>query len=301
MYKSKFNSAFTMIELLFVIVILGIVSSIASSIITQVYEGYIIQRATHITSIKTELAATQIANHLSFRIHGLTIGRKDSSTFLPVTQIDPSKTDYSILEWIEYDHDTFGAIENTANRLPVWSGYCDVENSSHTSLNTPASNLSYLSTILGYFGNTISDMNIFFQGREFNSTLSYNSFCTGYKGSNTHCTIPVSGIVGDTGITISPTSPTYLTEQYKLIRSAYAIVPINHHGNLYDLELRYNFQPWNSIHYDHASTKKSLLITDVSTFKFSNVGGTLRFKICAQENIGLDYNVSICKEKAILQ
>ena len=301
MYKTKSNSAFTMIELLFVIVILGIVSSITSSIIARLYEGYITQRAMHITSIKTELAATQIANHLSFRIHGLTIGRKDGANFLPITQIDATKTDYSILEWIEYDHDTFGAIENTADRLPVWSGFCDVDNSSHTTLNTPASNLSYLNTILGYFGNSISDMNVVFQGLEFSSTLLYSSFCTGYKGSNSQCAIPVSGIVGDTTISINPASPTYVTEQYKLIRSAYAIVPTNHHGKLYDLELRYNFQPWKSIHYDNANTQKSLLIKDVSTFKFSNVGGTLRFKICAQENIGLDYNISVCKEKAILQ
>jgi len=53
---------FSMLELIFVIVILGIVSSIGAEIIANVYESYIVQRAQHRASIKTELAAIQIAN-----------------------------------------------------------------------------------------------------------------------------------------------------------------------------------------------------------------------------------------------
>ena len=57
----KFKSAFSMIEVVFVIVVLGIVASIGSQIIVQVYESYIMQRAMHRTSIKTELAITQLS------------------------------------------------------------------------------------------------------------------------------------------------------------------------------------------------------------------------------------------------
>ncbi|MCW8821398.1 MAG: prepilin-type N-terminal cleavage/methylation domain-containing protein, partial [Sulfurovum sp.] len=62
------RTAFSMLELIFVIIILGIVSSIGAEIIAQVYESYIVQRATHRSSIKTELAATQIANRLTYAV-----------------------------------------------------------------------------------------------------------------------------------------------------------------------------------------------------------------------------------------
>lgn len=46
-----------MIELIFVIVVLGIVASIGSSIIAKVFDTYISQKAVSTSSIKTEIAA----------------------------------------------------------------------------------------------------------------------------------------------------------------------------------------------------------------------------------------------------
>ncbi len=45
------RAGFTMLEVVFVIVILGVVSSIGAEIIAQVYESYITQRASHRSSI----------------------------------------------------------------------------------------------------------------------------------------------------------------------------------------------------------------------------------------------------------
>ncbi len=53
MYKK--SHAFTMLELIMVIVILGIVSSIGSSLIAKTFESYIVQRALHKASMATEL------------------------------------------------------------------------------------------------------------------------------------------------------------------------------------------------------------------------------------------------------
>ncbi len=52
----SFRKAFSIIEIVFVIVILGIVASIASDIIVQVYDSYIVQRAVYRVNYKTELA-----------------------------------------------------------------------------------------------------------------------------------------------------------------------------------------------------------------------------------------------------
>jgi len=43
------------------------------------------------------------------------------------------------------------------------------------------------------------------------------------------------------------------------------------------------------------------LPNNVSVFKFTENGGTIQFKLCATENIGADYNISTCKEKAIIR
>ena len=67
--------AFSMIELIFVIIILGIISSIGAEIIASVYEQYIIQRAQHRASLKTELAATQIANRLAYAMPSTIVRR----------------------------------------------------------------------------------------------------------------------------------------------------------------------------------------------------------------------------------
>lgn len=59
----KMRVAFSMIELVFVIVILGIISSIGAEVIAQVYESYIVQRAQYRASAKTQIALNQI-DHL---------------------------------------------------------------------------------------------------------------------------------------------------------------------------------------------------------------------------------------------
>jgi len=86
MLFSHTRSALTMIELIFVIVILGIVSSIGAEIIANTYESYIIQRAEYRASMKTELALNQIANRLRYAIPG-TVGFRTTkaSAFTPIT------------------------------------------------------------------------------------------------------------------------------------------------------------------------------------------------------------------------
>ena len=94
---TTFRRGLTMLELVFVIVILGIVASITSSIIVQVYESYIVQRALHHASTKAELAATQIVNRLTYRISSSVIGKiKSTGVYLPLDQV-PDGT-YKVLE-----------------------------------------------------------------------------------------------------------------------------------------------------------------------------------------------------------
>jgi prepilin-type N-terminal cleavage/methylation domain-containing protein len=154
-YKRKRN-AFSMVELIFVIVVLGIVASLGSEMIAKVYKSYILQRAQHRAELKTELAALQIANRLASAIPG-TVVRKDATGSAlggsgTVEGLgDPmslGSESYSVLQWVGADQDSFNAIGSATDRLPGWSGFVDLNSSDSTHLDSKGSKLSRAKTII---------------------------------------------------------------------------------------------------------------------------------------------------------
>ena len=263
-----------MLELIFVIVILGIVSSIGAELIANVYESYIVQRAQHRASLKTELAATQIANRLASAIPG-TVVRKSTLNDATATDInEPGVTTDTILQWVGADADSFKTITSGTNRLPGWSGFCDVNESASplgsTTISTPGSNLGLASTIIGNLNGNISNAAIYYEA---NKTLQKRDIAN------------VSG----TTITLDNTLVN-ISEHYKLAWTSYAVVADG------DLTLYYNFPPTVGTNITGSS---ELLLRNVSTFEFRGDGRTIRFKICVDEEIGEDFNITICKEKAV--
>lgn len=268
-----------MLELVFVIVILGIVASIGAEVVAKVYQSYILQRAQQRASIKTELAAVQIANRLAYAIPGTVIRRVGKAgTPELVTEALGSNADlYTVLQWVGYDADSFGAITSAANRLPGWNGFCDLDASPGTTLETPGSNLGLANTIIGNLSNStldITDASIYFP----NYTVQ-------------------SDIASAAGTTINlAAAPATKVEHYKLAWTSYALVI---EGG--DLFLYHNFAATPSAAIPTATANnRSLLMKGITTFKFRGDGRTIRFKICRSENIGdNDFNVTACKEKAV--
>jgi prepilin-type N-terminal cleavage/methylation domain-containing protein len=303
------SSAFTMIELIFVIIVLGIVSSIGASLIARVYESYIMQNALHHASTKTDLAVKQIAARLTNRISLSVIGKKTNTDFLPISQITPADTGYDILEWIGYDNDSFSTRTSAANPVPAWSGFCDIDASTKTSLSTPASNLNLVKTIIGNLGsdNPSADPAVIFNARFYAPVTPYLAAHMGY--TDTATISPVSALTGTT-LTITDNNPKTLYDQYKLAWSAYAIVPVQQadrpetsvdESKLFRLDLHYNYQPWKGMQYDNVATKVSTLVEDVTVFNFVGQAGTIRFKLCVQEKISNSETVNICKEKVVIR
>jgi len=308
---TSFKRGFTMLELVFVIVILGIVASIGASLIAQVYESYIVQRALHRTSVKAELAAMQIANRLTYRISSSVIGRKlptgtPANEYLPLDQVPDDS--YKILEWISYDNDSF-----SAQSKPGWSGFCDVDSNdtNRTAISTPGSNLvGSTSTIISNLGGAISDAAIIFAGHEYSPTINYIANCMGFTDST--CISPVSSVDNNITIRVTDNNVKVMTDQYKLVWSAYAVVPtaltsteltdrgFKSGATIYDLALHYNYQPWKGDTYLDNTTLNSTLITNVESFRFVGKGDTVRFKICVVESIG-DTSIRSCKEKAVIR
>jgi prepilin-type N-terminal cleavage/methylation domain-containing protein len=261
------RSAFTLLEILFVIVILGIIASIGSELIVKVYQQYIVQRAQHRASIKTELAATQIANRLASAIPGTVYRIKNDNTYesLDSNFSGGSNDDsYKGLQWVSADADSF-----TATRIPGWSGFCDIEESNQTTIETPGSALESSSTII----NNLSASNL-------NPKIYFPYDYTAYDAR-----------IAGTTITLTGAGASHIVEHYKLAWSSYAVVVEG--GDLY---LYYDFPASPA---EPLGNTKSLLMKSISTFKFKGAGRTIRFKICKEEEIGEDYNITACKEKAV--
>jgi prepilin-type N-terminal cleavage/methylation domain-containing protein len=304
--------AFSLIEVILVLVILGIVASLSSQIIVQVYDNYITQKALYNTTTKTELVVNQIVNRLSYAIDS-TIIVKDPITIFPyetnnshnnwirLIEIPHQENNYTAIEWIGFDNDSF-----SAGAVPYWSGVANYETAFQNSFITPASQLNRVKVIMSNLSNNevnLTDTNpaaVIFTPR---TGEDNNPACMGLVDeTNVSCIYSVKIGNNDRNLTFTRLGePKIITERYKLAWSAYALVPEDSDGDgLYDLYLYYNYQPWNSEKYRTDGTKK-LLITNVSVFKFTENGGVIQLKLCASENIGQNFNISSCKEKAIIR
>ena len=265
----RLRSAFTMLELIIVMSILGIVASIGTEMIVKVYESYIVQRAEHRATLKTELAATQIANRLASAIPGTVYRIRTNDTYELIDSDFPSGIvgdDYKGLQWVSSDTDSFAA-----TATPGWSGFCDIDNSSNTILSTPGSSLGLTNTIIGNLssGKSISDAAIYFP---------YDTV------AHTIASVTTNTITLDNNLST-------IVEHYKLAWSSYALVVEG--GDLY---LYYDFNPTPAT---AVGNTRSLLMRNISTFKFKGSGRTIRFKICKEEPINEDTNITACKEKAV--
>ena len=313
-----YKKAFSLLELIFVIIILGIVSSIGATILAQLYENHIVQRAMHRVTSKTELAINQIANRLSYRIDNSVITRR-TDTFEPLTDMpfNTNNRDRTTLEWIGYDNESF-----SAQRRPGWSGYCDLSASSAAGgISTSGSTLTTTDTIIGNLSGASNPQLalLFSLNGNLDAGIVPSSQCFGYDG-NTSCIHQVTITNNTTLGTNRAAATAHISDHYKLAWSAFAIVSVNEDAlyndvrdgaevsgenpRSFDLEFRYNYQPWAGDSYDDAGTARSTIIRNVTSFKYAELGGTLRIKLCATErvgDVGSSVNVSVCKEKVVMR
>ncbi len=272
MKNIKNRLAFSMLELVFVIVILGIVASIGAEVIAKVYESYIVQRAHHRASIKTQLALNQITNRLRYAIPS-TVTRKLTKDggyeFLSEDMnLDSTGEGYTVLQWVAYDGDSFEAITSTSRR-PGWSGFCDINAATPpvSVLSTPGSNFTLTNTIQANLGGS---------GR---FAIYFPNDPVAHYGTGSDDTITLDNNI------------TRIVERYKLAWTSYALVVENG-----DLILYYDFDPTIGTNTVGSS---SLLLKNVTNFKFKGRGQTIRIKLCVEENIDTNETVSSCKEKAV--
>jgi len=308
--------AFTMIELVFVIVIMGIIGKFGVEFLAQAYKNFIFSNVNNELQANSEMAVELIASRLQFRIKDSVIGRRsdDFTKFEAPANITAPliPEDYDILEWVGSDIDGF-----RGDSLPYWSGIIDLDPSKILGSNTlisPETNTTALNTlidILSNGGSGIDNAALYFIGSDSNVKTGY-----GWDGN-------VSGIT-DQNATMHPINsvlgqPTQFTtgngvnfagvdvyEYYQLAWTAYAVgisdwnATGNETGNLM---LYYDYQPWNGDTYltkaDGNTTKSALLMENVSTFRYNAVGSIIKIQVCTKSLLIQNEEYSLCKEKTV--
>jgi len=296
----KVSRAFTMIELIFVIVVMGILSKFGVEFLAQAYNNFIFSKINNALQSKSVSALESIASRLQFRIKDSVIARKDSTTFQALGG-STLGVDATTLEWVGMDVDGLRGDSNS-----TWGGVIDLDNSTATTLKAPGSDLNATNTIinaLSYGHSGINDAAIYFVGSDSNINkygwTNTGSGAAALSDHNSSVMHPISANVNDFNSSIAGVdfSGTDIYEYYKLAWSAYAVSLKD--GNL---TLYYDYQPWNGDSYLVQSdgttpTKSALLMQNVDTFRFKSIGSVIKIQICVNSNIVEDY--SLCKEKTI--
>ena len=319
--------AFTLLELVVVIVVLGIIAMMSFNAIMSIYSNYFQTKTVNELETQTEIALEQISKRLEHRIKPSVIARKTDGAFLALNDSGVNlNAEYEILEFIPYAYEIFNdVISLDANDNVIeqggkagrYSGYVDLAKSSPaTGLISPGSNFTtgVVETIkdLTCKDDTRNSKCVDFENKDGGvaaifSDVYYdvqNSF--GYKGVSNLDIAKVgvkggqSGLNGNT-LEISGFDGKQISEQYHLAYTANAIVPEQSAdpkdaaNGVFDLNLYYNYRPWMGEKYK-PNGEKATLAKNVTRFVFTEKNGVIVLKLCMRAK---NSEITICKSKAV--
>ena len=305
--------AFTLLELVVVIVVLGIIAMMSFNAIMNIYSNYFQTKTVNELETQTEIALEQISKRLEHRIKPSVIARKTDGAFLALNDSGVNlNAEYEILEFIPYAYEIFNDVPS-GNKAGRYSGYADLAKSSPaTGLISPGSNFS--TEVV----ETIKDLTcredtnatcVDFKDKDGGvvaifSDVYYNvqdSF--GYKGDITKLDIAKVGVKSTDGNTleISGFDGKQISEQYHLAYTANAIVPEQSAdpkdatNGVFDLNLYYDYRPWMGEKYK-PNGEKATLAKNVTRFVFTEKNGVIVLKLCMRAK---NSEITICKSKAV--
>ena len=319
--------AFTLLELVVVIVVLGIIAMMSFNAIMNIYSNYFQTKTVNELETQTEIALEQISKRLEHRIKPSVIARKTDGEFLALNDNRVNlNANYEILEFIPYAYEIFNdVISLDANDNVIeqggkagrYSGYADLAKSSPaTGLISPGSNFTtgVVETIkdLTCKDDTRNSKCVDFENKDGGvvaifSDVYYdvqNSF--GYKGISNLDIAKVgvkggqSGLNGDT-LEISGFANKQISEQYHLAYTANAIVPEQSAdpkdtaNGVFDLNLYYDYRPWMGEKYK-PNGEKATIAKNVTRFVFTEKNGVIVLKLCMRAK---NSEITICKSKAV--
>lgn len=313
--------AFTLLELVVVIVVLGIIAMMSFNAIMNIYSNYFQTRTVNELETQTEIALEQISKRLEHRIKPSVIARKTDGEFLALNDNRVNlDAKYEILEFIPYAYEIFNDVPSGSNKAGRYSGYADLAKSSPaTGLISPGSNFTtgVVETIkdLTCKDDTRNSKCVDFENKDGGvvaifSDVYYNvqsSF--GYSNGTVSVDLDIakvgvkggqSGLNGNT-LEISGFANKQISEQYHLAYTANAIVPEQSAdpkdtaNGVFDLNLYYDYRPWMGEKYK-PNGEKATLAKNVTRFVFTEKNGVIVLKLCMRAK---NSEITICKSKAV--
>ena len=312
--------AFTLLELVVVIVVLGIIAMMSFNAIMNIYSNYFQTKTVNELETQTEIALEQISKRLEHRIKPSVIARKTDGAFLALNDSGVNlDAKYEILEFIPYAYEIFNDVPSGSNKAGRYSGYADlVKSSPATGLISPGSNFSteVVETIkdltcredtnatcvdftkkdggiVAIFSDVYYNVQSSFGYSNGTVPVSLDIAKVGVKGGQ-------SGLNGDT-LEISGFDGKQISEQYHLAYTANAIVPEQSAdpkdaaNGVFDLNLYYDYRPWMGEKYKQ-NGEKATLAKNVTRFVFTEKNGVIVLKLCMRAK---NSEITICKSKAV--
>lgn len=307
--------AFTLLELVVVIVVLGIIAMMSFNAIMNIYSNYFQTKTVNELETQTEIALEQISKRLEHRIKPSVIARKTDGAFLALNDSGVNlDAKYEILEFIPYAYEIFNDVPSGSNKAGRYSGYADlVKSSPATGLISPGSNFSteVVETIKDLtcredtnatcvdFTKKDGGIVAIFSDVYYNVQSSF-----GYSNGTAPVSLDIAKVGvkstdGDT-LEISGFDGKQISEQYHLAYTANAIVPEQSAdpkdtaNGVFDLNLYYDYRPWMGQGYKNG--EKATLAKNVTRFVFTEKNGVIVLKLCMRAK---NSEITICKSKAV--
>lgn len=299
------RQAFTLIELVFVIVVLGILGGIGSDILKSTYENYAMQRSISNLQLKTTASLEIITAYLhhaiqpSVAIDGDTL---DHESIAYITRGGESTIDSTkALVWIGKDTESLRGIWKDTNETgkrvyPAYSGLANIEESNATHINTTDCDLSDVGSIQDAIvnGNTSPAIYFVYANSEGNAESRF------WQADPTSLfELNEAELAND--LLVMDDTPAEISERYYLSYSAYALRFDN--GNLM---LKSNFQPWDGETYADNIDNTHTLVDNVESFEVWGEGGgsIIRMRLCLtdpQLEMLVGDEFEYCKESAVIR
>lgn len=297
----KNKNAFTMLELIFVIVIMGIIGKFGTEFLAQAYKNFISTKIQNKYQNQSMSAVELIAKRLQYRIKNSVIERNATTGTFGLLEGAPTSNN-DVLEWVGYDVDGL--------RAGAWSGIYSEHNTTTTGkLVSPQTNTATVNTNISALSfstppSTLNDAAVYIIG----SDSDKDSW--GWDGNVTDINDSIKPIkIGATNSFESDNNAFNTADMnntfnntpynsYQLAWSAYAVV---FDPDTKQLWLHSDYQPWEGESYT-AAQSKILIMEDVSDFKKKQTKGTITIKVCSKNPLAdLDEGeFLICEEKTVL-
>jgi prepilin-type N-terminal cleavage/methylation domain-containing protein len=309
----RISKAFTMIELVFVIVVMGILAKFGVEFLAQAYNSFIHTKINNELQGQSAAAVEFVSARLQHRIKNSVIARESDNSFSGLPGYSTGTA--PVLEWVGSDVEGF-----RGDSMPNWSGVIDLDPTQSTaiSLKSPETNTTAIDNLIKVLSNNNSGVNnaaLYFIGSD-NDMDGYGwDFSTGAFIDQNQVMHPIkrSAVAGEENLFI-PTegnavshsvdnnfSGVNVSEYYKLAWTAYAVGIDNYVAgttNSGDLTLWYDYQPWDGEDYK-TDAKKIAIMENVSTFQFMAIGSLIKIQVCTNSALISDEEHSMCKEKTI--